>query len=174
MAHLDGIHYGYDQISSSHELPLTYDSSEWENSSFYPSTKKVILAARNEYPINQMMDHNEQLSAITEKVMTKKLRDPNYVAPPAQKTSSAVEGFFGTHASNNRDYSRGGLYSSLEEPKETFKLRNMKEKFTSGNDDLLIIILFVFIIILALQIKTYTVIDTLIKLNQQKIVVPAK
>jgi hypothetical protein len=47
MSHLDGIHYGYDEVSGQDNIPLTYSMEEWDG--------EVILAARNEYPSKQVM-----------------------------------------------------------------------------------------------------------------------
>ena len=69
MSHLDGINYGYDQISSEPNLPLQFDMAEWEG--------KPILATNNEYPHLHPVKYPFQTPKISEKSLTGKLIPPD-------------------------------------------------------------------------------------------------
>jgi hypothetical protein len=51
MAHLDGVMFGSDQISSNPNIPLIYSASEWDG--------KPILSARDEYYQKKPSDYSE-------------------------------------------------------------------------------------------------------------------
>lgn len=102
---------------------------------------RVQLAARNEYPRAQAVDLPAPLPSLTERGIVRQLRDPGLPPSTVNDTTVESERFRG-----KRERFRGDF-----------------DLFEPGN--LQVVLFFLLIMIIVVQIKIYTTMDTMIKLH---------
>jgi hypothetical protein len=149
MSHLDGIHFGYDQISSQDHIPLMYDMQEWEGRSDMP-----ILTALNEEPIVEKHNFPDYVLKIGDKPLIKNAKnpkvDPRPELGPLQSKKEQFYGAMNTLGGLGGLGPIGGIGGTV--------LGNIQ----SG--DILIVLLFMLVLIIAIQVRTITMLDTMLKI----------
>ena len=131
MSYLDGVSFGNDEISSDPNLPYMYDPSDWDG--------RTILLTNNEFPQERAVENLAQIPKITDQSLLK----PVVRIGPSRSITQALHG--------------------IEDTKEL--MTDVRKKFgqitIACNENLLTILVMLFVLIVAMQIKMYMTISTM-------------
>lgn len=145
MSYLDGIHYGYDQISSSPNLPLTFSAAEWEN--------RPILATRNEYPHKKPLEY-PTYDDFSIKPLRRVLKDPTIAPDDGKQDNKNNEKFTQLKLAKRKSAKSAKRKSKERKTKE--QMTNLNTKFIQISEQQIITLLFVLIIfVIVMQVKLY-------------------
>lgn len=152
MAHLDGVNYGYDIISSAPNHNLTYDRYSWDGWTDQ-SARTTILEPRNRKPPKRLVTYPEVLPLEPHNMISNRFIKKDIPEVVEDQVDTAVEKPVTTEKTEK--YTVGKPKSSL------FQV-------DLDHDDILMFMILLFVFVLLIQLQMNSKIDTLIKLQLQQ------